>query len=105
MCIVEAQSGNRVVENQGLASLNMSVFRSLRQSLSNDECPFMPHSQSSTVLEEVSVMKPLYTLILCLPAALVFIACGCGVAVLLPPTARPAEHPTVDRRRGRRRAA
>ena len=50
-------------------------------------------------------MKPLYTLILCLPAALVFIACGCGVAVLSPPAAWPAEHSTVDRRRGRRSAA
>jgi hypothetical protein len=47
-------------------------------------------------------MEPLYTLILCLPAALVLIVCGGGVAVLWPPTAQPDEHPAVSRRqRGR----
>jgi hypothetical protein len=50
-------------------------------------------------------MEPLYTLILCLPAALVLIACGCGVAALWPLAARPAEHPTVGRRRSGRTAA
>ena len=31
-------------------------------------------------------MEPFYTLLICLPAALVLIACGCGVAVLSPHT-------------------
>ena len=53
------------------------------------------------VLEEVNVMKPMYTLVLCLPAALVFIVCGCVVAVLWPPATRLAEHPTAGRRCGR----
>ena len=40
-------------------------------------------------------MTPLTTLFLCLPAALVLIACGCGVALLGPlplglPTTQPA---------------
>jgi hypothetical protein len=30
-------------------------------------------------------MEPLYTLLLCLPAALALIACGCGVALLWAP--------------------
>ena len=42
-------------------------------------------------------MEPLYTLLLCLPAALVLIACGCGVAVLRPPVAQAAN----STRRGR----
>jgi hypothetical protein len=46
-------------------------------------------------------MEPLYTLLLCLPAALVLIACGCGLAALGFPTARPPEHPPVGRQRGR----
>jgi hypothetical protein len=50
-------------------------------------------------------MKPLYTLLLCLPAALVLIACGCGLAALWSPKARPTDHPTVDGQRGRRSAA
>lgn len=29
-------------------------------------------------------MEPFYTLLICLPAALALIACGCGVAVLWP---------------------
>ncbi len=49
-------------------------------------------------------MTPVYTLLLCLPAALVLIACGCGLAVLGPPAARPTEYPTRGRRRGRRRS-
>jgi hypothetical protein len=53
-------------------------------------------------LEEVNVMEPMVTLVLCLPAALVLIACGCGVVVLWPSAARPADHPAVGRRRGRR---
>jgi hypothetical protein len=50
-------------------------------------------------------MEPFYTLLICLPAALVLIACGGGVAVLWPPEARPADHPTVGRRRGGRSAS
>ncbi len=49
-------------------------------------------------------MTPVYTLLLCLPAALVLIACVCGVAGLWPPAVRPAEHRTVGRCRGRRNA-
>jgi hypothetical protein len=49
-------------------------------------------------------MEPLYTLLLCLPAALALIACVCGLAVLRSPPARPPEHPTVGRQRGRSRA-
>jgi hypothetical protein len=45
-------------------------------------------------------MTPMATLLLCLPAALVFIVCVCGIAVLWPSTARPAESPTGSRRRG-----
>jgi hypothetical protein len=45
-------------------------------------------------------MTPVVTLLLCVPAALVLIACGCGVAVLWPSTARPAESPTGRRRCG-----
>ena len=48
-------------------------------------------------------MKPMYTLLLCLPAALALIACG--VALLWPPTTLLAEHPTVGRRQGRSSAA
>ena len=40
-------------------------------------------------------MEPLYTLLICIPAALGFIAFGCGVTVLWPPAARPAGHVTV----------
>ena len=50
-------------------------------------------------------MKPLYTLLLCLPAALALIACGCGVALLWPSAARPADHPTGGRRHSERHAA
>jgi hypothetical protein len=56
-------------------------------------------------LEEVNVMEPLYTLLLCLPAALVLIACVCGLAVLWSPTARPTDHLTVGGQRGKRRVA
>jgi hypothetical protein len=47
--------------------------------------------------------ESLSTLLLCLPAALVLLACACGLAVLGPCAARPAAHPTPtgDRRRGR----
>jgi hypothetical protein len=45
-------------------------------------------------------MTPIATLLLCLPAALVVIVCMCGVAVLWPSTARPAEAPTGSRRCG-----
>lgn len=47
-------------------------------------------------------MEPFYTLLICLPAALVLIVCVCGVAVLWPPAARSADPPTVGRRRGGR---
>ena len=50
-------------------------------------------------------MEPFYTLLICLPAALVLIACACGVAVLSPPGTRPADPPTVGRRRGGRSSA
>ena len=55
--------------------------------------------------EEGNTMKPLYTLLLCLPAALGVIACGCGVAVLWPPAARPTAYKTVGRGRDRRSPA
>ena len=48
-------------------------------------------------------MKPLYTLLLCLPAALALIACACGLAILGHPATRPTEHPTGGRRHGGRR--
>jgi hypothetical protein len=44
-------------------------------------------------------MNPLYTLLLCFPAALALIACGCGAAVLWPSAAQPADHRIVGRRR------
>jgi len=50
-------------------------------------------------------MEPLYTLLICLPAALALIACACGMAVLWSPAAQPTEHPTGGRRRGGRSAA
>jgi hypothetical protein len=50
-------------------------------------------------------MEPLYTVLICIPAALALIACGCGVAVLWPHATRPAEHPTVGKRRGGRISA
>ena len=50
-------------------------------------------------------MEPFYTLLICLPAALALIACGCGVAVLWPPATQSAEHPTVGRRRRGRSTA
>ena len=40
-------------------------------------------------------MKPMVTLVLCLPAALALIACRCGVAYLCPPAARPAPITTL----------
>ena len=45
-------------------------------------------------------MAPLYTLLLCLPAALVLIACVGGLAALWAPTPRPTIHQTVGRQRG-----
>jgi hypothetical protein len=50
-------------------------------------------------------MEPLSTLLLCLPAVLVLLACAGGLAALGAPTAQPPEHPTVGRQRGRRCAA
>ena len=51
--------------------------------------------------EEGNTMTPLYTLLLCLPAALVLIVCAGGVTVLWPGPPCP---PQGDRRQGRRRA-
>jgi hypothetical protein len=53
-------------------------------------------------LEEVNAMEPFYTLLMCLPAALVLIACACGVAALWPSGTRQADPPAVGRRRGGR---
>ena len=50
-------------------------------------------------------MEPFYTLLICLPAALALIACGCGVAILWPPATRPTDHPKVGRQCGRRSSA
>ena len=50
-------------------------------------------------------MAPLYTLLLCLPAALALIACVWGVAVVGPRVARPTAYKTVGRGRGRRSPA
>jgi hypothetical protein len=50
-------------------------------------------------------MTPLYTLLRCLPAALVLIACGCGLAALWSPMARPTAPSLVGRPRDRRRTA
>jgi hypothetical protein len=60
-----------------------------------------PHALDKQ-LKEVNTMAPLYTLLLCLPAALVLIACVCGLAALWSPTAQPTTHQTVGRPRGRR---
>jgi hypothetical protein len=48
-------------------------------------------------------MMPMVTLLLCLPAALLFIVCVCGIAVLRPPATRLADHVTAGRQRGGRR--
>jgi hypothetical protein len=50
-------------------------------------------------------MTPLYTLLLCLPAALALIACVFGLAGLSPPATRTVGHATGGRRRGGRRTA
>ena len=50
-------------------------------------------------------MGPLYTLLLCLPAVLVFIACVGGLAALRPPVAQPAEPHRDARRYGGRASA
>jgi hypothetical protein len=50
-------------------------------------------------------MEPFYALLICLPAALALIACGCGMALLWPQAARPADHPKVGRRSGGRSIA
>jgi hypothetical protein len=57
-----------------------------------------------TIWKEDNAMQPLYTLLLCLPSALALIACAYGLAVLRPPVAWPAEHPTDGRRRGKKSA-
>ncbi len=67
----------------------------------------MPHGQPAGHLpwveqlydgEEGNTMTPGYTLLLCLPAALVLLACACGLAVLGPCAARPTAHSTPHRR-------
>jgi len=59
--------------------------------------PFLtPHARHKRV-KEVNTMAPLYTLLLCLPAALVLIACGGGLAALWSPTARPTTHQTASK--------
>jgi len=50
-------------------------------------------------------MTPMATLLICIPAALLFIVCVCGVAVLWPTESRCADHPMVGRWRGRRSSA
>jgi len=50
-------------------------------------------------------MTPMVTLLICSPAALVFIVCVSGVAVLWPPAVRPAAQSTGGRRRDGRSAA
>jgi hypothetical protein len=56
-------------------------------------------------LEEVNAMEPFYTLLICLPAALVLIACAGGVAALWPSGTHSADPPTVGRRCGGRSSA
>ena len=81
---------------QASCGSHISSFVTLDAHMRPQQCPCMTEPQS---LEEGNGMKPLYTLLLCLPAALALIACGGGVAVLWPPAARPAAHLTVSRRR------
>jgi hypothetical protein len=50
-------------------------------------------------------MTPLSTLLCCLPAALILIACAGGVAFLWRPATPAAQHPPGGRRRGSRRPA
>jgi hypothetical protein len=47
-------------------------------------------------------MEPLYTLLLCLPAALVLIACGGGLAALRSPTVQSTARPMGSSQRDRR---
>ena len=54
----------------------------------------MPHQHG---LEEGTGMTPTVTLLLLGLAALVLIACVCGVAVLWTSAARPVDHPTLGR--------
>jgi hypothetical protein len=44
-------------------------------------------------------MTPLYTVLLCLPAALVLIVCMCGLAILWSPTPRSTTPQAVGRQR------
>jgi len=44
-------------------------------------------------------MESLYTFLMCLPIVLVLIACVCGMAVLGPPEAQPANHTRGSRGR------
>jgi hypothetical protein len=50
--------------------------------------------------KEGNTMVPLYTLLLCLPAALALIVCACGLAVLWSPTAQPTPRPRPRAGRG-----
>jgi hypothetical protein len=45
-----------------------------------------------------NTMTPLYTLLMCLPAALVLIACVSGLAGLSPPATQRVDHPRVGKR-------
>jgi len=47
-------------------------------------------------------MTPRDTLLLCLPAVLVLLACVCGLAGLSPPVTRPTAPPNDGWRQGRR---
>src|SRR5262245_19432979 len=87
---------------QASCGSHVSDFVPTDAHLRPQQCPWTTESQS---LEEGNGMRPLYTLLLCLPAALALIACGCGVAVLWPSAARSADHPTVGRRHSKRHAA
>jgi hypothetical protein len=48
-------------------------------------------------VQEVNPMAPLYTLLLCLPAALALIVCAGGLAALWSPTVRAIQHHTAGR--------
>jgi hypothetical protein len=50
-------------------------------------------------------MTPMTILFLCLPAALLFVVCVCGVAVLWPTAAQSNDHPRSSRQHGGRSAA
>jgi hypothetical protein len=65
-------------------------------------CFLTPYAFDKRV-KEVNTIAPLYTLLLCLPAALELIACGGGLAALGSPTAQSPTRQTVGRPRGEKR--